>query len=118
MIIKRADDKHFTKVFPCGATSDRMVLPEPDGTRVKVTYLTTVPGSEWKDVCYPYDEVFFVIEGCVEVELSDGTKHDLVEGALLVVNAGDTYTLRDHRGGSRLYCVFSPVPGGLPVDND
>lgn len=107
MIISRVREKHFTKKFNCGASSDRRVLPGGDDVRVKITHVFTVVDAEWKDISYPTDETVFVHRGEVELELSDGTKHILTAGDLYFVVAGEIYTLRDHHGFSELICVFS-----------
>jgi len=120
MIIKDIGDApHFTKEFPCGATSMRLVLPTADNARVKVTCVETVKGAEWEDVSYPVDETVIIHQGAIELELSSGERVKLSTGDVYVVPAGEVYTLRDHHGNSILYCVFSQAgQDGVPVNDD
>lgn len=120
MIIKHAGDKHFTKNFNCGAWSDRVVLPGPDGVRPKVNHLFGPVGAEWEHVSYLCDETVIIISGAVTI--NRGNAHvrlnDIVRaGGCYVVPAGESYTLTALEE-VEIWCVFSQAGSdGPPVDN-
>jgi mannose-6-phosphate isomerase-like protein (cupin superfamily) len=119
MIIKQSGDKHFTKGFPCGATSDRVILPK-DGVCVKVTHLFAPVGAEWLKISYPVDETVIIISGKAKVTMGE-TETIISAGACYAVSADEVYTLNVLED-AEIWCVFSPTrrwclfaPGGYDV---
>lgn len=116
MIIKQVGNKHFTKSFNCGATSDRVVLPGVDGVRVKNTHLFAPVGAEWLEISYPVDETVILSSGKARVTQGE-TQTIIIAGACYVVPAGEVYTLNILEE-SEIWCVFSQAgPNGKAVDD-
>ena len=118
MEIKRKGYSHFTTEWRCGAKSDRVLLPGPDGVRVKVTHLRAPVGAEWLEISYPVDETCIILSGEVVLTLSDSSQVTLTAGDVFHVPADEVYTLNVDTQSVELFCVFSQAgPEGEPVDN-
>lgn len=124
MKIVQGSQKHFTRdltdLAP-GANSDRTILPEPDGVRVKTTRFRCPANSTVNDIKYVCDETVLVESG--KLQLTIDAKFNSED--CLVLQAGDHYhtpagkaysihTLED----SVLFCVFSPVSENQVVDSN
>lgn len=116
IIHKRKGQAHFAKDFGGGTASDRIVLPGPDGCRVKVTMFRPKAGFSARDIVYPVDETVHAVAGRTRVHRSDGTDFALETGDTYFVPAGTTYGLTALTDGA-LLCVFSAAADGpLPDD--
>ena len=116
ILFKMKDEAHFTKEFGGGTTSDRVILPESDDCRVKVTMFRPKKGFSAKDIAYACDETVYMVSGQVRIHLADGSEVDLSPGDTYLAPAGAVYDLTA-LADSEVFCVFSqagdgPLPDG------
>lgn len=109
------------KTIDCGggSVSDRVVLPDPDGTNVKITIFQPKRGFRKDGMFYDVDESVAIMVGrvCVWQSADMSDKEELGPGTIYVVPAGAVYSL-EALEYSVLVCVFSPVPDGPLPDNE
>jgi len=117
MVVKGPGQKHFTKDFGNGTVSDRVMLPGPDKSRVKVTRFMPKAGFETDGIVYKVDETVFVDEGNLKVCFDGITVHEINPGGMYYVPAGNSYALKVLTD-SVLTCVFSPAENGTLPDDD
>ena len=116
ILVKKNGEAHFTKEFDGRTTSDRIILPEADDCRVKVTMFRPKVGFAVEHIVYDCDETVYMVSGELRITLSDGTNVDLVKGDTYFVPAGCTYGLSTTADGEAL-CVFSQADDGPMPDN-
>ena len=116
MIIRKSGSAHFTREFPCGAKSDRVILPTADGVGVKVVHLKALSGSEWVDTVYTVDETLIILSG--KIRVTHGDEETVVSaGDCCLVPAGTVYTFTVLEK-AEVWCVFSLAgPDGELVDD-
>ena len=116
ILFKKQGEAHFTKEFDGKTTSDRIILPEPDGCRVKVTMFRPKVGFHALDIAYTCDETVHMVSGEIRIHLPDGTDLDLERGDTYLAPAGAVYGLTA-LANSEVFCVFSQAGDGpLPDD--
>ena len=116
ILVKKKAEPHFTKEFDGRTTSDRIILPEKDECRVKVTMFRPKAGFTIGNIVYPCDETVHMVAGRLRITLADGTDVDLEEGDTYFVPAGFSYSLSAVEDGEAL-CVFSQAGDGPLPDN-
>lgn len=120
LLVKHPGEEHFTKTFPDGSTSRRVVLPDRDGTVLKVTDFRPKKGFFAPDINYTCDETVYVGYGRIRVwqdTVLQTDSRELSQGDIYIVPAGVHYGL-EALEYSVLVCVFSQVLGGPPVDSE
>lgn len=116
IVIRPFGEKYFTKKFGDGVFSDRVILPGPDGCRVKATHFYSKAGFEAKDICYTVDETVYVVKGRFLITVG----HDIYElgpGSTYFVPAGLKYSVKVLEEGT-LFCVFSQAGPNGPLPDD
>lgn len=116
IILKKKTEAHFTKDFGGGTTSDRLILPEPDGCRVKVTMFRPKAGFSAQDIVYACDETVHAVSGRTRLHLAGSADVVLEPGETYHVPGGTAYGLTALTDGA-LFCVFSPASDGSLPDN-
>gem|GEM_PF-1531767 len=116
ILFKKKNESHFIKEFDGKTTSDRIILPEQDKCRVKVTMFRPKAGFSASDIAYDCDETVLMISGRVRIHLLDGSDVDLDPGDTYLAPAGVAYGLTA-LADSEVFCVFSqagdgPLPDG------
>ena len=89
ILFKKQGEAHFTKEFDGKTTSDRIILPEPDGCRVKVTMFRPKVGFHALDIAYTCDETVHMVSGEIRIHLPDGTDVDLERGDTCLLYTSD-----------------------------
>lgn len=118
IVVKPFGKKHFTKKFDEWAFSDRIILPAPDGARVKVTQFSWRRAAEFKDIVYAVDETVYVVSGRVLLTVGEET-YELGPGSTYYAQAGVKYSVKVMEGGGMLFCVFSQAGSSGPLpDNE
>lgn len=117
LIIKKTGKAHFVKDFGGGTTSERLILPEKDDCRVKVTMFRPKAGFLIESgIVYSCDETVYVVTGQLKLHLVDGSIVALNTGDSYHVPAGISYgvtALTD----SQMLCVFSAADDSTLPDN-
>ena len=117
LVVKPFGQKHFTKKFGDGVFSDRLILPGPDGARVKVTQFYFVDGFEMDNIVYDVDETVFAHSGLIQISVDGEITQELGPGGTYYVPAGTKYSVRAPKGGM-LFCVFSQAGPSGPFPSD
>ncbi len=117
LVVKKGGDHHFVKDFGGGTTSERVMLPEADGCRIKITKFRPKAGFEVKEgIVYNCDETVFVVAGQIRLHLDNGQQVDIGPSDSYHVPAGTSYGVTALSDGEVL-CVFSAAADGtLPDD--
>lgn len=113
IVVKHGGEKHFTKTFAPGTTSDRVILPGPDGVRVKVTRFKPAAGFRADKIEYDVDETVCLLSGAATIYLTNGNAVNLQAGDVYHVPAGVIYSICV-KADAQMICVFSPAVGPLP----
>ncbi len=115
IIVKNPGSKHFTKELAPGTTSDRLILPESDGCRVKVTLFQPKAEFQASGIQNKTDETILVLSGTATIT-AGGEVHNLYAGVVCHIPAGTAYdvTIRER---SVMMCVFSQAGYGPLPDN-
>ena len=116
ILFKKQGEAHFIKEFDGKTTSDRIILPEPDDCRIKVTMFRPKAGFSATDIAYECDETVHMVSGQIRIHLPNGKNVDLDRGDTYLAPAGDVYGLTA-LADSEVFCVFSqagegPLPDG------
>lgn len=117
LVIKKHGQPHFVKDFGGGTTSERVMLPEADGCRVKITKFRPKAGFEVKEgIVYNCDETVIVTAGQLRLHLDDGSQVDIGPGDSYHVPAGTSYGVTALTDGE-VTCVFSAAADGTLADD-
>lgn len=116
IVFKQKNQAHFTKQWEDGTASDRIMLPESDNCRVKVTMFRPKAGFSAENVVYPCDETVYMVSGKMIIRIADGSDVTLNPGDTYHVPAGTPYGIKVLEGGD-VFCVFSSAADGTLPDN-
>ena len=116
MITRTPSQILAVKSFDQGAKSERVILPQADGCRVKVTRFIAPAGSRWENLVEPVDATMYVMKGVIRVAVA-GKTETLSQGAVYHVPTGEARTIDIIEDGTFL-CFFSQAGDGAPMPKD
>lgn len=116
MITRTPSQILSVKSFDQGAKSERVILPQADGCRVKVTRFIAPSGSKWVDLLEPVDATMYVMKGAVRLTIG-GKSETLTDGAVYHVPTGQKRTIEMIEDTTFL-CFFSQAGDGAPLPED